>query len=441
MGGGGEESGTLKFDPDLGFRLAIPFRRMTESFSGGWGPSPVGDITGVTQSGRHVRLLDPILVGTSVTLPGAAREEYSAAKGLVSRAPCDRDPSVSTVTLGFEGLRDWVGSCPIEVEWHDDMSAVYRYEYPPQEVLSRGDGWTISLTHVASHGRPTPKGLSLKNDCQLVVDLDSPVLLSELQERFVGPLGAFLSILMDYPTTVTKVSANKPPIDVYFAQYLVDPGKSPRHPAFMLMSKAALGDRLGDALCHWIALDGDSLEAMSLLVGMARRKVPVDLRFLVAAQALEAVSRIDSDQHELDEADFRSRVDRVLGAIEDKELRDWTKRKLAYANRRSAHQMLRAMLDQLDSIPITIAPARDRFLADHRASRNFYSHRDRRSEPGRLTGEALFVHTEGVLLLLKAAALCIILGVDSVEANRRLQECEGTSHWMRRVSDMYRGGS
>lgn len=442
-------AGTLRFDPVEGFQLAIPIRglgAMGLSLGRSADDARVPVLRGVTQSGKHILLLDAILASSSVSFPGGVREEYRALRGFSASAPCDPEPTVARATLTLDYLRDWVVTHPASVSWSSDSANVmYNYQRPADEVLTAGPDWSISLSHVSTQGAPSVDGFNLRHECKLTFDFDPPRAWHSVLEDFVEPFQKFLSFCVDRSAALTSLTLrptlDADPIDAYVTSGRASTRTGPLHSAFMLLSKPDAGEDLPKVLNGWLTMDEGAREATSLMVALGGREgVPSDLRFLAAAQALEALARADAVEDELSSKEFRRRRAAVADAVEDPGIRAWVMEKLRFANRKSASRLLREYLDELGGFPRQLAPNLGLFLTDHRDNRNFYTHRDQRNGKKLLSPGGLYIHTQGVLLLLKAGTLSL-LGFPADRLAGIVGGASNASQWLARVSAMYPSAS
>jgi hypothetical protein len=205
----------------------------------------------------------------------------------------------------------------------------------------------------------------------------------------------------------------------------------------MLLSMPAIGQRINAVLDQWLSFSGDERRAVSLLVGLIREHtVSVDLRFLAAAQALEALSRVEGNQNELDEDEFRRRLRIVRDSVPEARVRDWADRKLKYANDRSAGELFKDLAARVGDYVDILAPAKQAFFDDIRNNRNFYTHRDSSRVERVLEGEKLYVLTQGVIALLEAAVLRR-LGFSQQDTRSVMEACQGALQWRLRVAKQY----
>lgn len=439
--------GILRFEPADGFRLEIPFGGTGEldDFADRVNASartPL--IHGFLRNGKYVTLPDAVMTDWSVNFPGGRREEHRSLLGFVGPVTCDANPTLDQLRVRYSHLRDWVVTHPTRmVQRVEDQrftgEVEYRYEPTEQTELSRGDGWRLVLGHTARQSLPSVTGFSVTHDCMLTLELDEPSDFETVNERFLSPLWQFLSFCVDASVDVSELEIRLPDgenwLKVGHAQTLArDPEKAIGRD-FMLLSMPVLGERLSTVLATWMAIDGDLRRAVSIMVGLGTdRSEVMDLQFVASAQALEAMARVGVDDRDLPREELRRRRRIVRDSIEDEVVREWACDRLSF-NRRSADDLLRDLLDRIGPYTSQLVPDRERFLRDHRTNRNYYAHRSD-AEQALLEPGELYVHTQGIMLLLKAATL-LMLGYTQDQVRDIMSSCQGCASWARTVAGLY----
>jgi Fe-S-cluster formation regulator IscX/YfhJ len=439
--------GILRFDPADGFRLEIPFGGLGEldDFAGRINTSVRTPLVhGLLRNGKSVTLVNAVMTNSSINFPGGRREEHRALRGFIGQSLCDENPTVDRLRIRYSHLRDWVVVHPagMTMRFEDERptgGVEYRYEPIEQSELSQGDGWRLTLSHTARHPFPSVTGFNVAHDCLLTLELAGARGLDSVDEQFLNPLWQFFSFCLDAGVDVSLLEMHLVDVDKWLevgrAQTVTREPDKVILQDYMLLSMPELGERLAHVLMQWMRMDGDLRRAVSLMVGLgSERSVPSDLRFVAAAQALEAVSRVGVDDRDLPREEFRRRRAVIRDSIPDKVVRDWACDRLTF-NRRSADDLLRDLLTRIGGFAEELAPDADRFLRDHRDNRNFYAHRADQERPLLEPGE-LYVHTQGVLLLLKAATL-LMLGYSSDEIVAIMRGCQNCIQWAGRVAEMY----
>jgi L-fucose isomerase-like protein len=148
------------------------------------------------------------------------------------------------------------------------------------------------------------------------------------------------------------------------------------------------------------------------------------------------MSRVGANEQELDSDEFARRTSVVEESISDQKVRAWAKRKLKYANVRPAGELLNDLTTSIGQYVDGLAPDRKQFFDDIRDCRNFYTHRDDRRAERVLEGGELYVLTQGMICLLKAAVLRR-LGFSHEDTKSLMDDCQGALQWRVRVAKQY----
>jgi ApeA N-terminal domain 1 len=443
------KTGLLKYSDEDGFTLKIPFGNLgnlPRSIKVGDQPKSVPILLGILINGKTVTLVDVLMTNMNLNFPGGGSEEYKCLFGFIGSIESESNPQIDKLQVKLSHLRDWIGWHPSEATLVEDnqtfVSIDYHFEPPLEAELAAGDGWTIKLSHKADMTLPSIKGFSLTHDCILALELDQPLQFDKVEELFLTPIWQFLSFCIDRSTHIQELKV-LPFGQTNWLEVGRSQGKSAISEDFlmepyMLLSMQQLSERTAEILCRWLEFEGDERRAISLLVGINndRGSFYSDLRFLAAAQALEAMSRVDANEYELNDEEFKRRFSAVLNSLEDCKVRKWAKRKLEYANSRSTSELLQDLVSNIGEYVSTLAPDRQQFFSDIRDNRNFYTHRDDRRAKRILEGSELYLLTQGLICVLKASVLRR-LGFSQEETHNLMKDCEGCLEWQFRVAKQY----
>ena len=438
--------GLLKYSDEEGFTLKIPFGNLGNLPHSTEVGKRVPILLGILINGKNVTLVDSVMTNMKLNFPGAASEEYKSLLGFIGSIESESNPQIKQLQVNFSHLRDWVGLRSGKTEVVKDNETVisidYHYEPPLETELTIGDGWKIRLIHKANTTPFSMKGFWLMHDCNLILDLDEHLQFDKVKERFLIPLWQFLSFCIDRRTHIQELK-----ILPFGQTSWLDVGRSQRQSAIsgdflmecsMLLSMQQISNRTDEILRRWIEFKGDERRAISLLVAINNDPASFysDLRFLVASQALEAMSRVDANENELPDEEFERRFSVVLNSLEDRKVRNWAERKLKYTNSRNSSDLLNDLIINIGDYASSLAPNRQQFLNDIRDNRNFYTHRDDRRAKRILEGSELYLLTQGLVCLLKASVLRR-LGFSQEEIPNLMKDCEGCLQWQVYVTNQY----
>jgi hypothetical protein len=443
--------GMLSYLDEDGFRLKIPFGNLggPEQFVSHINQQPSTTIIhGTLQNGKTATLIDCVLTNFSMKTPGMASEEYRALKGYLGDVQSNANPLIDCVNVSYDHLRDWIMSHPSKLTLPSadkafGLSADFHYETPEDSLLVEIKGCRILLGHTASLTFPSVKGFRVEHDCKLTLEFKEPLALDEVETKYLSPIWSFLSFCLDrnIHTTHLKVrlAGNEEQwLMIGRAQSVTPSSEELIMEPFMLLPMPRIAERINDILTRWLSIKGDEYRAVSLMVGLlSERNVPSDLRFLASAQALEALSRVDANEYELDSKDFDRRIAIISTSVNEKRVREWALRKLKYSNQRSFPELLAELVEDVGEYMDSLAPDRQRFLHDIRDNRNFYTHRDDRGGKNILGPSKLYTLTQGTICLLKAVMLRR-LGFSKEETRTIMDGCQKAIQWRLRVAEQYK---
>jgi hypothetical protein len=196
-------TGTLTYSDEDGFHLEIPLGFLGEMahFINCNQIRRESIIHGILSSGKTVTLVDATRTNMTLNSPGATREEYKSSLGFVGNIESIANPQIAQLQVTYSHLRDWAVNHSFEWSLHqenDEFKGVdYHYEMPAATNLAKGDSWQIRLSDFANFTQPSVQGFHLNRDCKLILELDQPLTLNEVENLFLSPLWLFLSFCLD----------------------------------------------------------------------------------------------------------------------------------------------------------------------------------------------------------------------------------------------------
>lgn len=438
--------GLLRYSFRDGFHLEIPFGTLTEMnhyFDCSCSTIPI--LYGTLRNGKKVTLIDTILMHRDTTIPGSSNELYRAQRGFIGEVVTESNPNVDQVIIEYPFLRDWAVlnmSSVTKDDNHNKYTAnIFGYYKQIDSELTAGDGWKLLLSHIVRCSSPSVKGFEVIQDCKLKLQFDEPKIFYDIKTKFLNPLAQFLSFCINrrigISNLIVRLAANQQYLDVGSCDFISSEQTKSISNHHMLLSMPQLENHLRDMLARWLKIDGDERRAISLLIGLSdEESIPLDLKFLTAAQALEAISRVDANELELDTDEFHRRFSIVSSSVLEKKVCEWVKRKLQHCNQRSVTELLNDLFNNIGDYPKLVAPNLALLLENYRDNRNYYTHRDDRRAKSLLNPEELFILTQGLTLFLKAATLWR-MGFHGQDIIKIMDNCENTRYWGNRVHNQY----
>lgn len=386
-------------------------------------PLDASVVYGFSQDGKYYALRNVASRGPAVSYPGLCRQILHGMSLIQSHHPLDRDIEVVAAHVYLPGLREWVGQVPFKVSSKRDkgslkgVSFVYETGMMNSLILLENDDVKISIEGIASRpgGRIPSYDFEFDTDRFLCIELlSSSLAIDEMLDSWVFPVLHFLSFCMglNYAASKVEFTASDQLHVLYYAP-LVGRQGSPSDEQFDVMpfTYGKIKDKVGEMISAWIGFDSYARNASSMCVSlMGNWNMPLDMRFLASAQALEAMSRHNVEEKEITDEELAERVAVIKGSALPGRIRKWATYKLAHANWKSANQLADSLFARMEPLASYIAPDIERFKKDHREQRNVFTHRREFNDDSRLTNEELYHHTEAVYLLAYAS-VAIALGL------------------------------
>lgn len=434
--------GHVSFDANRGISLEIPLGTLLDHepvdgvITYGEEPLDADCVYGISQTGSHLIVTNLFESHRSMTCPGFDRQTLHGHELIASKRPMDPNPLVTTFMFTLVGLREWVGVSPTRhsVRYDDrnhleEMNFRYAAADIPDVVLLDEDGVKVFVDCVFTDkgGRIPQYEFGFVTDYRVVISFDEPLPLQEVLEKWAKPVRRFFAFCMGFYGSISSMKfCTKEEVWADYYVALVE-GDEPtqRDLTSMPLCWYRCSDRVPNMLKRWLGFDGYAREAAIRVVSMlADWRLPLELRFLAAAQAFEAVTRVDADPSNLPTEEFERRKNVVVSSVEETRVRSWVKRILRYANYKPAGDLAKEQMDRLGGFADYVVPNRERFLADHRQTRNYNTHLDAEGKSHVLHGEDLLVHSDTTYLLLYAS-VCLLMGLEPDE----LLELMKKSRW------------
>lgn len=448
--------GIANFDTKRGVSLDVPIG----SISPGETPSIFGGerreftrLYGIGQNFDHITLVDTF-GSVSANYPGFTCENWRAQWAIVSREKFfEKDPLVDHATVIVDGLFEWCQQNPVRGLTHYkdgrwlDTEISSSCEALKDIPLYESENMAVSMSPVvtAGGGELPLKTQSLTSDYHLTFQFanDLPTLSEAIHERII-PFRDLLSVLMGFRAEIHSISLSGPglnkPIKVYIPLVEAYHDSLPKHTfQQMPLTYPKVSGSLQSMTEKWLSLPDDAQRAASILLGFLANEhaLYLESKFIAAASALEAISRVGHKTAEVDPEEFERRLSVVGNSVTEKKTRNWAMTHLAHSNSVAAGILADQMLVELDPYSSFIIPDLKRFKRDHRNARNAYVHQsDNVSNGTALHGQELHDHTEAVLFLVWGKLLNL-LGIPSQELIDALKDSSFRWNDLHRAQRMY----
>lgn len=430
-----------------GIRLDIPFGSIfddtgTMKIGSNKQPLRADYLYGYLRDGKFAVLRNAFSLGSTRSFPGADRQTVSADCMLVGKGRFNPNSRVTSAKIGLYGLRDWVGKLPFSMNF-DSESTRYRSTVFDSDniekyksVLLDNQNMKVVVDHSCNASWINVAGQTIKHDCNLLIDFKSDTTLDDVFE-VVGSMSTFLSFCTGTYAEVLSaelfLEESTDPISCH-ALFVKTPKKTEllKEVRFPLSS---LENEIGGMLDYWLNPPEDLIEPINILVSLEAdtARIPLDMKFLIAAQTLEAISKVEVEMNSIPESDYERYRKILLDSVEDADVKRWISERFP-GNTKGQTRLLRELLERNEKNLSWLIPDRKAFLTDHVIARNRYTHRKKTEKA--LSGKELYWHTEAVKLL----CVCLVsffVGMDEALVISQLKKIGSKQYAIGKIKDMY----
>lgn len=416
-----EVPGRLCYDPDQGAVLELLgiFGTLEDAIQQAWSGADRDDrpvIHGVTVKGRPVTLLKTINTSRQINMPGIPCETWSS-NLLVMGAhiqSADDDAQFSRCIFRFQEIEAWLEHAPFTEDFDSEARSLSLLaEAPRNEPFA---------THAAFEVRSVG---SLYSDrtagTRFTVDVSNDLAITSVTPQ---TLGWHLSRAVRLQELASLCSGHYLPLTAFELRGPVlpdetGPGDEIQVYAQMIHGRAETPSKLRtpiitgwelmrfnpDAVQLWF----DQFELFSPALNLfftitGEKQMFVNIRLLLAIQALEVFHRRTSGDTVMAAQDFIAFADGLVAAIPDDapaRMREKLGGLYRFANEPSLNQRLRAIIAEV-ATAFGQAPAGfdGKFIRKLVDTRNYYTHFSAELGPRALDGEGMYWATRRVILLL-----------------------------------------
>lgn len=432
---------------DAGVRLEIPYGRLLDE-SGvvkigiAELPKEANYIYGCLRTGHYAVLKKAISAGSSESFPGGVRQTIAAEYMFTSKDRFNPESKVSSIEVQLFGLRDWVGKTPFisvrDAKTYKFKSTVFDREHIEEYNLALFDNseMEVSLNHVATISGVTVKGQTIDHDCHAIVAFKSNVTLDKSLEA-VFTLSKFLSFCTGGFAEVLEIKIifedSASPVNCH--AHSVKATNKPETLEYVRFPLSTLEPDIATILGKWLYAPEELREPFNLLVSLEMNNlgIPLDMRFIMAAQILEAFSRVNVDLASMPKELYEKFKTVLLDSVVDPEVKEWIQGRLP-GNEKGQARLLKELFEANTPFATWLIEDQKKFKENHVITRNRYTHR---RETGKaLDGEALYWHTEAVKLLCIGIA-CKHIGIPHKTVISRFSTPGSKSYAIGKVKAMY----
>lgn len=355
------EAGTLTFDQIQGATLSVVGRLAPLK------PRPRGGderhcvIYGFTTTGKPITLLQAFVVNRRLLFTGIATEDWHVQIIAVgAHFSSAEDVLFNRSWVRFDGIARWLANDPFTETIHfNPFYTELTVRKPPRMQLGTIPGAKLYTDSRTSVGRDGDEAWAATSEAMIGIDADEPQALNwhftaasklrSLAELLYGRQLHLTKLLVELPAT-PKPEGNPPynEVEIYAQMIGGDDKLTPVDRQPMLTAPALL-EAAPNALADWFVQYETLSAALYLLSTVASdRKMFINVRFLLAAQAVETFHReacpgtmiVPAEEHA---AIVKSLTDAIPPETV-KEMRDKLKGTLEWTNEPSLRQRLRMLI-------------------------------------------------------------------------------------------------
>jgi hypothetical protein len=375
--------GVLKFDPDTGLTLDVQRHRapnLAQAFGGaGFQSPPV--VRGIDAHGKPVTLFGCIVTKYNST---AALDDYKIA---VSCATVGahynnfNDAMFNDVRASYSILDAWLNRSSIAMLPQDVGLPAFQQQPQPDVSTTLADGTSVRLT-MSLNSRTSNSSVTLSQSQYVHFVTHNAAPLRTLTNDYVFKFGKLLSFLSRIDVVVDQIVLPQRKAMLGEVEFLCAvPGSSKvkrtlDNPAGLVPYQEIAG-QLPILVVNWFKYYEEMEAILNLyFTAISQGDIPVNTRFLLLAQALEAYhSRSDRFDAEIQPtADFKVRLKKILDLEVDAGEKSWLKEKLNFANQKTLATRLDELIADQQAFVTQYINDTARFANVIRWTRNYYTH-------------------------------------------------------------------
>lgn len=371
-------------------------------------------IHGIIKNGKPITLLDAFVKNRQVNVPGIMNEQYYAHLLCIGyHFSSDEDDLFRKSYFRFERLEEWLVTSPFEHEWEFD---------PPKLTLRVDKGRSEEMTAFSDHRIGKSSNMNTNSGSTehcinilsfLFCEADAArsvrwhfVVATRMQELASLCTGHYLPLthLKLVLDNEHKASERATEVEVFAQMQHPQAGSRPKHeiPLFALTELLRDEDR---AVENWFKQYEKLSPAINLFFAVTgERQMFVNVRFLLAIQALEVFHRRTAATVLMPKPDFKKLRKQLADAIPSDAPTEMTEKLTglyAFANEPSLMQRLSAILSELNTdFGEEVVGFSGSFARSVVDTRNYNTHFTSTLEMKALDGQGMYWATRRIILLL-----------------------------------------
>ncbi len=449
--GSESEQGDVSFDEVKGTELDIPFGEILADpgvlvAGGPQLPCELDWLYGFSQDGYWLAIKDVVSGGTWNSFPGGARQKLRATWLLYSKGKFSPTDMVTSVSLEIRGLAEWLGNSPINEKIligkeRNGFSLKLEPDADCRVPLLEADGLGVSAFHGVGMTGSSDVGFRVDHRCLLEMLFDGSKPLVDAVDSALWAAD-FFSLCLGFHGEVNEIKLKFEDSSVAYCLIPLVKGNAPKdiNASRIVLPYREIREDLGGLLAAWMKAEegGDLHSPASLLASLMTRNwvLPLDLKFIAAAQMLEALSRVGADLNSMTDEEFhacKKARKKALSRIEDLRIAGLLRDRFQVTNMKGQNRLLTELVERHEKAADLLFGDATAFIRSHRDLRNGITHRNGGLSP---VDENLYWHTEGVLLF----AYCVvweILGMEPGRVERLIEEHFYRNGAIRKCRELY----
>ncbi|WP_333981327.1 HEPN domain-containing protein [Sphingomonas aerolata] len=370
---------------------------------------------GITKEGKRITLLEPMVKNRQMNLPGIANELYYAHFLCIGHHFLSDDEEIFRKSLfRFERLEEWLVSRPFDQSWDfDSLKLNIEVDKGPVKEMTSFPAYKIGKS-ANMNTKSSSTNYTIDVMSFLFCESDQPrsmswhfVAATRMQELASLCTGHYLPLThLKLIVSQTQDDNKNRPVEIEIFAQMQHPqsGSRPKHeiPLFALSELLRADDR---AVENWFDQYNILSPAINLFFAITgERMMFVNVRFLLAIQAIEVFHRRTANGSLMEKAEYKNLRKQLVAAIPADLPKDITEKLTglyAFANEQSLMQRLTSIISEVN---IDFEEEVKGFSAPYARSvvdtRNYNTHFTASLEPKALDGAGMHWATRRMILLL-----------------------------------------
>ena len=396
-------------------------------------------ILGATEAGQSITLFH--CQETSVNLPiigqGEGKQECTVEVAYIGTHFTDPQQILfNKVDIHYNYLPQWAGLFPY-----------YGHQKPFNEVKALITKGTVAIQVITSVWDKLTKGIDLIKEANLpeVVrircEVQEALPLDEWMTQFISPLQHLITLATQRPNAIVNIvgyvnqngeeqsnnGTSGVPVQIAFSPAIIPiPTSRPTFPETILFSLQEVAPDFSSVIDAWLRASDELNSAYRLFFGVQYTNLPLDLRFLLIAQAVEVYQDHRFDKTPLSQEEYQNVMGIILAACPT-EQKEWLSDVLQYSNHATFRQQLRNIITQTNAVLHPLlginGKKRSELVEVIYNTRNYLTHHTKELASKAASGIELFYITRCLSLALQA---CLIkeMGFTTQQLTKIMQKHE-----------------